>query len=491
MSMQPGSSPPKRWTRSYPPLALLAIAVLVAVLVLPSSLNLPQSNPTTVLEYAPVPPAGRRAAAAGRREPVVPRTRLEQHRPRPPRRRPPPPPEEGLGDRPIEALRRQPAAPDRGPGVAAVRPVLRGRQLRRDLSGRRRRTRSPCSSTTTQGSYGLTGRSEAHRPAGTYVDIDQPRLPDCPGTSPGPQRIDPKACDHALTRMLKGFRATSTPGSRPTTARSTSGRTSRRRASAAARRGDAVAQLGEAEAVRRDRLRRSFNGFNAEYDEAMAQLGVLSFSSTRARCPERVLPTQRAARLGLLSGRRALGAAVLELRVPEGRAVPGAPVRQPSGSGAPNGEARAFGLWYHDRSLQRPTSSSSRELVKREQLAKCGVNLVDRAHVLAAPATRSTRQDTGTEATQAVALVQLRGRDDRPVHGRRGDPVRERPRTQRATTRRSLSRVTSTSTTTSSGSCRTRTCGRTRWARRSRVRVEPSGGLARATARTRRATRRR
>src|SRR5918996_969300 len=46
-----------RWTRGYPPLILLALAVLAVVIVLPSSLNLPQSNPTTVLEYAPVPPS--------------------------------------------------------------------------------------------------------------------------------------------------------------------------------------------------------------------------------------------------------------------------------------------------------------------------------------------------------------------------------------------------------------------------------------------------
>src|SRR5438445_10729040 len=45
-----------RWSRGYPPLILLALAVIAVVIILPSSLNLPQSNPTTVLEYAPVPP---------------------------------------------------------------------------------------------------------------------------------------------------------------------------------------------------------------------------------------------------------------------------------------------------------------------------------------------------------------------------------------------------------------------------------------------------
>ncbi|HVL81776.1 MAG TPA: hypothetical protein VM840_09310 [Actinomycetota bacterium] len=44
------------WARRYPPLATLVVALLIAFLVLPSALNLPQSNPSTVLEFAPVPP---------------------------------------------------------------------------------------------------------------------------------------------------------------------------------------------------------------------------------------------------------------------------------------------------------------------------------------------------------------------------------------------------------------------------------------------------
>ena len=44
------------WARKYPPLLALAVALLIAIAVLPSSLNLPQTNPTQTLEYAPVPP---------------------------------------------------------------------------------------------------------------------------------------------------------------------------------------------------------------------------------------------------------------------------------------------------------------------------------------------------------------------------------------------------------------------------------------------------
>lgn len=44
------------WTRKYPPLLALFAAVLIALVVLPSSLNLPQTNPSQTLEFAPVPP---------------------------------------------------------------------------------------------------------------------------------------------------------------------------------------------------------------------------------------------------------------------------------------------------------------------------------------------------------------------------------------------------------------------------------------------------
>jgi hypothetical protein len=52
---QPGGT--RDWARKYPPLVAVGVAVLIALAVLPSSLNLPQSNPATTLEYAPVPPS--------------------------------------------------------------------------------------------------------------------------------------------------------------------------------------------------------------------------------------------------------------------------------------------------------------------------------------------------------------------------------------------------------------------------------------------------
>jgi hypothetical protein len=45
-----------QWARRYPPLLSILVALVIVFAVLPSSLNLPQTNPTQTLEYAPVPP---------------------------------------------------------------------------------------------------------------------------------------------------------------------------------------------------------------------------------------------------------------------------------------------------------------------------------------------------------------------------------------------------------------------------------------------------
>jgi hypothetical protein len=44
------------WARKFAPLSTILIALVLALAVLPSALNLPQTNPTQTLEYAPVPP---------------------------------------------------------------------------------------------------------------------------------------------------------------------------------------------------------------------------------------------------------------------------------------------------------------------------------------------------------------------------------------------------------------------------------------------------
>lgn len=52
----PSRTSDKKWLRHYPPLLSLVVAVLITVIILPSALNLPQANPSTLLEFAPVPP---------------------------------------------------------------------------------------------------------------------------------------------------------------------------------------------------------------------------------------------------------------------------------------------------------------------------------------------------------------------------------------------------------------------------------------------------
>ena len=45
-----------RWALRYPPMLSMLAGLLIAVLVMPSALNLPQNNPTQTVEFAPVPP---------------------------------------------------------------------------------------------------------------------------------------------------------------------------------------------------------------------------------------------------------------------------------------------------------------------------------------------------------------------------------------------------------------------------------------------------
>jgi len=95
------------WARRYPPLAGSLIAVVVAVLVLPSALNVPQSNPTQTLEFAPVPPeddappppdSGNVESLSLGSSSTAPAGDASGDGPGLP---PPPPPPPGLGTRPV------------------------------------------------------------------------------------------------------------------------------------------------------------------------------------------------------------------------------------------------------------------------------------------------------------------------------------------------------------------------------------------------------
>jgi hypothetical protein len=55
----------KSWVYRYPPVVVLVIGIVLAVVLLPSILNLPQANPTEIAEYAPVPPNNEQAPPGG------------------------------------------------------------------------------------------------------------------------------------------------------------------------------------------------------------------------------------------------------------------------------------------------------------------------------------------------------------------------------------------------------------------------------------------
>ena len=53
------------WLRRYPPIVLVVLGALLAAWLLPSALNLPQSNPNETAEYAPIPPNQNSSAPPG------------------------------------------------------------------------------------------------------------------------------------------------------------------------------------------------------------------------------------------------------------------------------------------------------------------------------------------------------------------------------------------------------------------------------------------
>jgi hypothetical protein len=55
-AVTPSGNAPAGWARRYPPLAGMGFVLLAVLLILPSALRAPQTNPTTTPEFAPVPP---------------------------------------------------------------------------------------------------------------------------------------------------------------------------------------------------------------------------------------------------------------------------------------------------------------------------------------------------------------------------------------------------------------------------------------------------
>jgi hypothetical protein len=390
----------KPWGRSYPPLILLALALVAAVLVLPSSLNLPQSNPSTVLEYAPVPPQDKnpppvtgnlsslglgssRTLAAGA----------------PPA--PPPKPVGGIGARPTQKTcvgnpPRQTEDPSSPPCV----PYFQGDNFGTTYQGVKK-DEITVLVLYDVGNYGLsTANTETSPAPDTYVDIDTARLPNCPTSYA--TTTNPKQCDHMLVRILKAF-------SRYFNTRfQTYGRHVHFWAyfsgsdTAATRRSDAVAnweKLHPFAAIDQG----VFNGYNQEYDTAMTQLGVTTFASTQGSLPNdfyrKNAPLSWAFFPDVEHWSAQYSSYICEKVAPY-------PVRryglQP-GIGAPNGAKRRFGLWFTTDPSQ-PGLQLFAKLVKQE-IAKCGVVPVSEASHAKSGFTIDGSDD-GTDATQAAAKFQ-------------------------------------------------------------------------------------
>lgn len=396
MSQQPDKVL-RHWSRMYPPLMVLVAAVVVAVLILPSTLNLPQSNPTTVLEYAPVPPEDENPPPAagnvsslglGTSGTITRRNQVVSL---------PPPLDEGIGGRPFQKrCIGNPPRQTEDPASPPCVPFFEGDNFGSTYQGVNREEITVLVYLDF-GTYGFPGRQEVTPANGTYVDIDQPRLPNCPQTNQGPS-TDPKECDHVMVRVLKAFskyfntRFQSYNRHVHYWAYFTDVET------AAQRRSDAVANW--------EKLKpfavidgATFNGFNQEYQTAMTQLGVLTFSSTEAGLPASFFRENAPLGWGYWPDvehwERLYTSYICQKVAPH-------PVRRfgnPPGVGEPNGERRKFGIWYPN-DADEPGVALFAELVI-ENLRDCGVDVIEA--VYSETGWAADAEDTGTEAAEAAA----------------------------------------------------------------------------------------
>jgi hypothetical protein len=147
------------------------------------------------------------------------------------------------------------------------------------------------------------------------------------------------------------------------------------------------------------------NGFNQEYQEAMNQLGVLTFSSTEAGLPNefyrRNAPLAWAFYPDLEHWQELYLSYVCQKVAPY-------PVRRygnPPGEGAPNGEPRKFGMYYPIDQGEPGLQRFGDMMV--DELGKCGVEPVVATYSNTGFAVDSN--DRGTEAVEAVARFQQEG----------------------------------------------------------------------------------
>ena len=383
-------------------LVLMTVAMLLAVFVLPSSLNLPQSNPSTVLEYAPVPPEDDNPPppADGNLSTLALGSSSTLAAPVAP---PLPPVTEGVGARPNQKRcvgnpPRQTEDPSSPPCV----PFFEGDNFGETYQGV---TKDEIRVLVyyDEAVYGLTGRQDTSYDAGTYVDIDRAPKPSCPPDN-GRLQPDPEDCDHSLIRMLRAF-------SRYFNSRfQTYGRHVHywayfaNSASAAGRSGDAVANW--------ERLKpfavidaAIFNGFNEDYETAMAQTGVLSFSSQLPGTPNefyrRVAPKAWGFWPDVEHAEDMYASYICQKVKPH----PVSRYGNPSGVGAPNGSPRKFGIYY-PTDPAFPGISLFTDLLLND-LRRCGVTPVEATYPKQGYAVDGG--DTGTEAAQAAARFRQEG----------------------------------------------------------------------------------
>ena len=391
----------RRWGRSYPPLILLAVAVVAVVAVLPSALNLPQSNPTTVLEYAPVPPQDKdQPPPNGNLSALGLGTSSSLSIAATPPPPPPLPPESGNGLRPVQKrCVGNPPKQSEDPNSPPCVPFFQGDNFGATYTGV---TKNEIVVLVNYdwGAYGLsTASHETSPPPNTYVDIDKPRLPNCPI---GDTATDPNQCDHMLVRILKAF-------SRYFNDRfQTYGRHVHYWAyfsgagTAAERRGDAAGQFEKLHpfAVVDEAV---FFGYNAEYETAMAEYGVTTFGSTQSSVENAFYRKNAPLSWGFFPDVEHWAALYSSYICKKVAPFPVKRFGRSPGSGAPNGGKRTFGVWSTTDPAQ-PGLQLFAEKVK-DEIAKCGVEPVAEAtYSKSGYAIDAT--DTGQEAAAGAGRFQ-------------------------------------------------------------------------------------
>ncbi len=378
---------------------MLLAAIAVAVLLLPSALNLPQSNPTTVLEYAPVPPEDDEPPPpAGNVSSLGLSTSGSLTRKAPPL---PPPLDEGIGGRPLQKrCLGNPPRQTEDPGSPPCVPFFEGDNFGATYQGVDK-DEIRVLVYFDQGGVGFLGRTEDSPGNGTYVDIDKPRLPNCPPGNPAADSpTDPNECDFVLIRVLKAFPKYFNDRFQTYNRRVryiayfTSADTAAERRSDAVANWEKVKPFAVIDAA-------TFNGFNQEYQTAMTQLGSLTFSSTEAGLPNRFFLENAPLAWGFwpdIEHWESLFSTYMCRKV-----VPFEVRRFNGGVGAPNGEPRKLGIFYPVDPAE-PDLQTFAEILTTD-LRKCsGADPVEATYTVTGFAVDSA--DTGTEAAEAVARFQ-------------------------------------------------------------------------------------